>query len=133
MYKINCFILFIVIIQNINFINTVTTVHTTTLQIFYLTTDPPTILTSPPANSEASVNADHMIQCTFEGVPTPTVVWSRDGTMLTDGSTDITIATGDSSSTLTIITLTASGSYTCMVSNLLGTVTASSTLQVQCE
>ena len=105
------------------------------LQIFYLATDPPTILISPPANSEASVDADHMIQCTFEGVPTPTVVWSRDGTMLSDGSNDITIATGDSSSTLTITTLTAddSGSYTCMVSNLLGTVTASSTLQVQCE
>ena len=107
----------------------------TLLHIFYLTTDPPTILTPPPANSEASVNADHMIQCTFEGVPTPTVEWSRDGTMLTDGSNDITIATGDSSGTLTITTLTAddSGSYTCMVSNLLGTVTASSALEVQCE
>ena len=107
----------------------------TLLHIFYLATDPPTILTSSPANSEASVDTDHMIQCTFDGVPTPTVVWLHDGTMLTDGSNDITIATGDSSSTLTITTLTAddSGSYTCMVSNLLGTVTASSTLQVQCE
>ena len=84
---------------------------------------------------EAPVDTDHIIQCTFEGVPTPTVVWSRDGNVLTDGSNDITIATGDSSSTLTITTLTAddSGSYTCMVSNLLGNDTASSTLQVQCE
>ena len=85
---------------------------------------------------ESRVNTDHMIQCTFEGVPTPTlVVWSHDGTILTNGSNDITIVTGDSSSTLTITTLTAddSGSYTCMVSNLLGSVTASSTLQVQCK
>ena len=84
---------------------------------------------------EAAVDTDHMIQCTFEGVPTPTVVWSHDGTILTNGSNDTTIATGDSSSTLTITTLTAddSGSYTCMASNLLGSVTASSTLQVQCE
>ena len=84
---------------------------------------------------EAPVGTDHMIQCTFEGVPTPTVVWSHDGNVLTDGSNNITVATGDSSSTLTITTLTAddSGSYTCMVSNLLGSVTASSTLQVQCE
>ena len=76
-----------------------------------------------------------MIQCTFEGLPTPTVVWSHDGTMLTDGSNDITIATSNSSSILTIITAAAddSGSYTCMVSNLLGSATASSTLQVQCE
>ena len=77
-----------------------------------------------------------MIQCTFEGLPTPTVVWSHDGTMLTDGSNDITIATDDTStSKLTITTVAAddSGSYTCMVSNLLGTSTVFSTLQVQCE
>ena len=87
------------------------------------------------SNMAAPVDADHMIQCTYEGVPTPTVVWSRDGTMLTDAPNDITIVTGDNSSILTITTLTAddSGSYTCMVSNLLGTVTASSILQVQCE
>ena len=92
------------------------------------------ILSSPPANSVAPVSIDHMIQCSFEGLPTPTVVWSRNGNMLTNGSNDITIATGNSSSILTITTLADdSGSYTCMVSNLLGTVTASSTLQVQCE
>ena len=93
------------------------------------------ILSSPPANSVAPVNMDHMIQCSFEGLPTPTVVWSHDGNMLNDSSNDITIATGNSSSMLTITTLTAddSGSYTCMVSNLLGAVTASSTLQVQSE
>ena len=76
-----------------------------------------------------------MIQCGFEGVPTPTVVWTRDGNILTNGSNDITIATGDSSSTLTITTLAANdaGSYTCMVSNILGTDMASSALLVQCE
>ena len=101
---------------------------------FYLPTDPPTILISP-ANSVAPVNTDHMIQCTFEGLPTPTVVWSHDGTMLTDGSNDITIATSNTSSTLTITTVAAddSGSYTCVVSNLLENSTASSTLLVQCQ
>ena len=73
-----------------------------------------------------------MIQCTFEGVPTPTVVWSRDGTTLNDGSNDITIATDDTSSTLTVTTVMANetGNYTCMVSNILGSVTASSLLQI---
>ena len=76
-----------------------------------------------------------MIQCVFEGLPIPTVVWSHDGNMLTDDSNDITIATGDTSSTLTITTLTAnhSGSYTCMVSNIVGNDMHSSMLQVQCE
>jgi len=80
------------------------------------------------------VNTHYIIQCIFEGLPIPTVSWSRDGNMLTDGSDGITIATDYSSSTLTITTLTAddAGSYTCMVSNPLGIGMASSALQVQC-
>ena len=73
-----------------------------------------------------------MIQCSFEGLPTPTVVWSRDGNMLTNDSNDITIATGSTSSALNIATVMAdeTGNYTCMVSNLLGSVTAFSLLQI---
>ena len=100
---------------------------------FYLQhTDPPIMLLSPPTNSTVSMGMDHMIQCKFEGVPTPTVVWSRDGSVLTDGSNDIAIATGDTSSTLTITTVMANetGNYTCMVSNLLGSATTSSLLQI---
>jgi len=54
--------------------------------------------------------------------------------MLTDGSDGVTIATGNSSSTLMITTLTANdaGRYTCMVSNPLGTAMVSAALQVQC-
>ena len=74
-----------------------------------------------------------MIQCTFEGLPAPTVSWSRDGTMLTNGANDITITTDNNSSTLTITTVTSggAGNYTCMVSNILGSDMASSLLQVQ--
>ena len=87
-----------------------------------------------PGNDAASEGTHHIIQCTFDGLPTPTVTWSHDGNMLTDGSDDITIVTDDSSSTLTIITLTAdnSGVYACMASNLLGSATSTSVLQVQC-
>ena len=101
------------------------------------TTDPPTILSLSPADSTVAVNIDHMIQCVFEGLPIPTVVWSHDGNVLTNGSNNITIATDNTSSTLTILTVTAdnSGSYICMISNSLGSATASSLLQVQgvCE
>ena len=53
-------------------------------------------------------------QCTFEVLPTLTVVWSHNRTMLNNGSNDITIVTSNSSSTLTITTIAAddSGSYT---------------------
>ena len=100
----------------------------------YSTIDPPTISSLSTANITVAINNDHMIQCTFEGLPIPTVVWSHDGNVLTDGSNNITIATGDISSTLIITTVTAddSGSYTCMVSNLLGDDMRSSTLLVQC-
>ena len=87
-----------------------------------------------PGNDAAPEGTHHIIECTFDGLPTPTVTWSHDGSMLTNSSDDITIATDDSSSTLTIITLTAedSGDYACMVSNLLGVGTSTSVLQVQC-
>ena len=100
--------------------------------VTYSITDSPILLSSPPTNSTVSVDTDHMIQCIFEGLPTPIVVWSHDGSMLTDGSNDITIATSNTSSTLTVATIMANetGNYTCMVSNLLGSVTASSLLQI---
>ena len=100
----------------------------------YLITDGPTIPSLSPGNDAAPEGTHHIIRCTFEGLPTPTVTWSHNDSILTDGSDDITIATDDSSSILTIITLTAddSGVYACIVSNLLGSVTSTSVLQVQC-
>ena len=99
-----------------------------------MTADRPTISSLSPTDGRAPVNTDHMIQCTFEGLPIPSVVWSHDGNVLTDGSNNITIATGDTSSTLTITMVTAddSGSYICMVSNLLGNGVEFSMLLVQC-
>ena len=87
-----------------------------------------------PGNDAAPEGTHHIIGCTFDGLPTPTVTWSHDGSILISGSDDITIATDDSSSTLIIITLTDddSGVYACMVSNLLGSITSTSVLQVQC-
>ena len=99
----------------------------------YLITDGPTIPSLSPGNDAAPEGTHHIIECTFNGLPTPTVTWSYNNSTLTNGSDDITIATDDSSSTLTIITLTEddSGVYTCMVFNLLGSSTATSVLQVQ--
>ena len=87
-----------------------------------------------PTNGRAPVNTHHIIQCTFEGIPIPTVVWAHNGNVLSDAPNDTSIATGDTSSTLTITMVTAddSGSYTCMVSNLLGSNMGSSMLLVQC-
>ena len=101
---------------------------------YYCTTDPPTISSLSPTNGRAPVNTHHIIQCTFEGFPIPTVIWSHDGNVLSDAPNDTNIATGDTSSTLTITTVTAedSGSYTCMVSNILGSDMGSSMLLVQC-
>ena len=105
------------------------------MYVLYPTTDPPTISSLSPDNDEQPVNGNHTIQCVFEGLPIPTVVWSHDGNMLTDDFNDIAMVTDNNSSTLTITTLTAnhSGSYTCMVSNLLGSDMDTSVLQVQCE
>ena len=98
------------------------------------TTDPPMISSLSPTDGRAPVNTHHIIQCTFEGLPIPNVEWAHNGDVLSDAPNDTNIATGDTSSTLTITTVTAddSGSYTCMVSNLLGSNMGSSMLLVQC-
>ena len=104
---------------------------------FPTTTDSPTISSLSPTDADGTVpvNDLYIIHCVFEGLPIPTVVWSHDGNVLTNGSNNITIATSDTSSTLTVTTVTAddSGSYTCVVSNLLGSDMESSMLLVQCE
>ena len=101
------------------------------------TTDSPMISSLSPIDGDGTVpvNNHYIIQCVFEGLPIPTVVWSHDGNVLTDGCNDITIATSNSSSTLTITTVTSndSGNYTCEVFNLLGSDMESSMLQVQRE
>ena len=81
------------------------------------------------------MNNHYIIQCVFEGLPIPTVVWSRDDKRLIDGSDNVTIAISDTLSSLIVTMATAndSGNYTCMVSNLLGSDIESSMLQVQCE
>ena len=81
-----------------------------------------------------SQGVDHMIQCMYGGIPAPTITWSFDRNMLSDGVDRVTIATsGTGTSTLTIAMITAedSGMYTCTAANLLGTSMASSELRVQ--
>ena len=101
---------------------------------YYLIIDAATISSLSPGNGAAPEGTHHIIRCTFDGLPTPNVTWSHNDSILTDGSDNITIATDDSSSTLTITTVTEddSGVYACMVSNLLESVTSTSILQVQC-
>ena len=95
-----------------------------TIMFIFSLTDPPTISSLSPIDGDGMVpvNNHYIIQCVFQGLPIPTVVWSHDGNVLTDRSNDITIATSDTSSTLNVTMVTAddSGSYTCVVSNLLG-------------
>ena len=87
---------------------------------------------SPSGNILVEMNMDYAIHCVFEGVPTPSVVWSLNGHMLTNGSSGITIATDNTLSTLTITAVMANktGNYTCMAFNLFGSITASTLLQI---
>lgn len=68
---------------------------------------------------------DLSIQCQTTGNPTPVVTWIKNGTIST-------FAHG-STLTLTNVTRHRAGTYHCRAVNILGTVTASVHLTVQCK
>lgn len=96
-------------------------------------TDEPTatITTDPMVIIPRGEN--HTIQCTYEGIPAPSITWTLNGNMLSDGVDRVTITTsaGTSSSAIAMVTSDNAGTYTCTASNLLGTSMDSSQLTVQ--
>ena len=76
---------------------------------------------------------DHTITCSFDSVPTPSIVWSINDTTITSGSGGYTIQNGDSESLLIITNLSPShqGDYKCEVTNLLGSSSDTANLIVQ--
>ena len=76
-----------------------------------------------------------VMTCTLVGRPTPKLTWSRDGKMLNDGDSDISIDFEDGVSTLSIgqCEFEDEGSYICVAENEFGKVSCSTKLEVQGE
>ena len=108
-------------------------VRTMISTIFALPVDAPSNTISTP--SRVPHQTDHTITCSFDSVPTPSIVWSINDTTITSGSGGYTIQNGDSESLLIITNLSLShqGDYKCEVTNLLGSSSDTANLIVQGE
>eukprot|EP00731_Ephydatia_muelleri_P009428 Em0005g14a len=110
--------------------NGVTSVTGTTLVVVYY---PPTVL-SPQPTVYMVQGRTIQLNCTFDGLPTPNVIWTHPNGSVITSQSRFTIQTTSTSSSLTITALVGggdTGTYTCRASNLRGVSTNTVQLFVQ--
>jgi hypothetical protein len=92
----------------------VITVGTSTSQIA------PSFIAQPTSSQTIAAGSSASFSVVVAGVPTPTVQWKKDGTIIT-GATSTTLTLGS-------VTIVDAGSYTVVATNSAGTVTSSSSI-----
>eukprot|EP00731_Ephydatia_muelleri_P009435 Em0005g21a len=107
--------------------NGVTSVTGTTLVVVYY---PPTVL-SPQPTVYMAQGRTIQLNCTFDGLPAPNVIWTHPNGSVITSQSRFTIQTTSTSSSLTITSLVGggdTGTYTCNASNFRGV--SSNTVQL---
>eukprot|EP00731_Ephydatia_muelleri_P009431 Em0005g17a len=131
--------------------NGVTTVTGTTLVVVYcecppywrnmfpyvplVPTDPPTVL-SPQPTVYMVQGRTIQLNCTFDGLPAPNVIWTHPNGSVITSQSRFTIQTTSTSSSLTITSLVGggdTGTYTCRATNFRGVSSNTVQLFVQGE
>ena len=79
-------------------------------------------------NVTAASNTTITIRCPVSGVPTPSVVWTKDGDEISPG--DNIVLTSENSLVIKQAEADDSAKYTCDVQGLTGSDSASSTIQI---
>ena len=80
------------------------------------------MITGVNRTSDPRIGEPFYLECTFVGIPTPTVVWSKDGIVLNQLDDNIKIIPAENSSRLEITEATDNfnGIYKCNISNIAG-------------
>ena len=132
-------------------VNGVTTVNVSTLVVVYcecppywrnmfpyvplVPTDPPTVL-SPQPTVYMVQGRTIQLNCTFDGLPAPNVIWTHPNGSVITSQSRFTIQTTSTSSSLTITSLVGggdTGTYTCNATNFRGMSSNTTQLFVQGE
>ena len=86
-----------------------------------------------PQNATQIEGSNVSFTCNATGNPAPTFRWTKNGSVLTNGSR-ISLSSGGKQLTLTNVTREDSGQYVCEATNNVTTVPSdSATLNVQCK
>ena len=104
------------------------------LMDYFIITDKPEITVHP--RSEAKTEGENLIlSCDAEGVPAPTISWTRNGSLVdTSDNSRISFSADRKQLAITNVNRTDSGEYRCVANNSLGNDTSNpATLDVQCK
>lgn len=98
--------------------------------IYYLV--PPRILLSPQ-DVTTTVRRTLKLQCQSSGIPTPDVMWEKDGVRIREeqGSTRQISISSDGTLSITAVSIYDTGQYTCIITNLVGSLNSSAYVIIQ--
>ena len=93
------------------------------------------VIVNVNSTSSPRIGEPLLIECTFDGIPVPSVMWRKDGAELTEKDSNIKIALADHSSHLQIIEATSmdNGTYECDISNIAGNASKSIDIVITSE
>ena len=89
----------------------------------FIIPDPVIITSFTPDNSTVTVGSILTLNCTFDGNPSPSILWSHNGSMLDVPSNPNVVETITDTYALlevTFVDITVSGEYACGVNNTIG-------------
>ena len=102
------------------------------LSCMYAAAEP--VITGVNFTPDPHIGESFFLECAFVGIPPPTVVWSKDGSELTEMDDKTKIVLTDRSSRLEITEATSTdfnGMYECDVSNVAGVTSKSFHIELQ--
>ncbi|XP_062500397.1 protein sidekick-1-like [Corticium candelabrum] len=110
----------------INHLGQSTTVRRLTIYV------PPRILLSPQ-DVTTTVRRTLKLQCQSSGIPTPDVMWEKDGVRIREeqGSTRQISISSDGTLSITAVSIYDTGQYTCIITNLVGSLNSSAYVIIQ--
>ena len=95
--------------------------------------DAPEVIASNTSSNEILLGERLYLQCGYIGVPTPSLQWQHNGTVLNNGSNSVRIISNRSFTSIMVdaVTLNGGGTYTCWVTNVLGSGSYNYTVAVR--
>ena len=92
------------------------------LDTLHFYTDAPEVIASNSSSYEILSGERLHLQCGYVGVPTPSLQWHHNGTVLGNGSNSVRIINDSSFTSIMVdaVKLNSGGTYTCRATNVLG-------------
>ena len=92
------------------------------------------MITGVNSTSDPTIGKSFFLECRYVGIPSPSVVWSQNGRVLSEFDENIKIVPTDSSSHLEITLATSTdfnGKYECNITNVAGFMSQSFYINLQ--